>query len=85
MLDKVKLAIPVKTNYYDAELTGLIDAAYKDIRLVGIDPSVDDALVQRAVITYCQMRFGNPSNYQDLKRSYDEQKAQLITASGYGL
>ena len=30
-------------------------------------------------------RFGTPEDYEDLKRSYDEQKAQLISNSNYGL
>ena len=85
MLDKVKLAIPVKADYYDNELSSMIDAAYADLRLVGIDVDTNDALVQRAVITYVKSHFGNPGNYDDLKASYDEQKAQKISATGYGL
>lgn len=85
MLEAVKLAIPVSTDYYDTELTSLIEAATKDLALVGIDVSSPDALVQRAIITYVKSHFGSPSNYDDLKASYDEQKAQLISATGYGL
>lgn len=85
MLESVKLAIPVKTNYYDNELTELIADAYSDLSLVGIDVSRNDPLIKRAVITYCKMHFGNPGNYDDLKASYDEQKAQMISATGYGL
>ena len=39
----------------------------------------------RAVITYVKAHFGEPDDYDRLKKSYDEQKAQLITASGYGM
>ena len=42
-----------------------------------------DPLVSFAVITYCKMNFGLPEDYDRLKRSYDEQKAQLVTATGY--
>lgn len=42
-----------------------------------------DAIVTRAVITYCKMSFGLPEDYDRLKRSYDEQKAQLSNATGY--
>jgi hypothetical protein len=48
-----------------------------------IDPA--DPLVFRAVATYCRLHFGSPEDYDRLKSSYDEQKGQLITASGYGL
>jgi hypothetical protein len=40
-------------------------------------------LVKRAVITYCKMHFGEPDGYDRLKASYDEQKAQLSTCTGY--
>ena len=87
MLDKVKLAIPVKTDYYDNELNSLIAAAIVDLRIVGVhtDARTDDPALTRAIITYCKTNFGNPSNYDQLKASYDEQKAQLMTARGYGL
>lgn len=42
-----------------------------------------DAIVTKAVITYCKMSFGLPEDYERLKRSYDEQKAQLSNATGY--
>lgn len=42
-----------------------------------------DAIVTRAIITYCKMSFGLPEDYDRLKRSYDEQKAQLSNATGY--
>ena len=42
-----------------------------------------DALIKKAIITYCKMSFGIPEDYDRLKKSYDEQKAQLSTATGY--
>ena len=42
-----------------------------------------DPLIIRAVCTYCRMNLGNPENYDRLKASYDEQKAQLGMATGY--
>lgn len=42
-----------------------------------------DALITKAIITYCKMSFGLPEDYDRLKRSYDEQKAQLSNATGY--
>ena len=45
--------------------------------------TLTDPLAMRAVITYAQMRFGNPPNYQQLADAYDLQKVQLMHASGY--
>jgi len=84
MLEQVKLALRITTTAYDSELTYLIDAAKLDLGIAGVVlPESLDALVQKAVITYCKMSFGLPEDYDRLKRSYDEQKAQLSTATGY--
>lgn len=84
MLDKVKLALRITTDAFDSELTDLIDAAKLDLGIAGVIlPSEMDAIVTRAIITYCKMSFGLPEDYNDLKRSYDEQKAQLSNATGY--
>ena len=84
MLEQVKLALRISTTAYDSELTYLIEAARLDLGIAGVVlPDELDALVQRAIITYCKMSFGLPEDYDRLKRSYDEQKAQLSTATGY--
>jgi hypothetical protein len=84
MIDKVKIACRVKTNAYDSQLTDLIESAKLDLGIAGvIVPAPLDALVERAICTYCEMSFGIPEDYELLKRSYDEQKSQLSNASGY--
>lgn len=87
MLNKVKLALRVTTDAFDAEITDLILAACADLGIVGVTAlsTTDDALLTRAIITYCRAHFGEPEDYDRLKKSYDEQKAQLISATGYGL
>lgn len=47
--------------------------------------TLDDPLLIDAIFTYVKAHFGEPTNYANLKASYDEQKAQLLTKSGYGL
>lgn len=83
MLNKVKLALRIKTNAYDDELTELISAAYLDLGVAGVITDNVDAIITQAVITYCKMNFGLPEDYDRLKRSYDEQKAQLASCTGY--
>ena len=84
MLENVKLALRISTNKYDTELSDLIDAAQLDLGIAGVIlPDTLDALVTRAIITYCKMSFGLPEDYDRLKKSYDEQKAQLSNATGY--
>lgn len=47
--------------------------------------TINDPLLIRAIITYVRLHFKSPDDYDRLERSYNEQKAQLITATGYGL
>lgn len=86
MLEKVKLALRITTNAFDSELTDLINAALLDLGIAGVNEftaETTDALVIRAVITYCKLHFGEPDEFDRLKASYDEQKAQLSMAKGY--
>ena len=83
-LDNVKMALRITTTAYDSELTYLIAAAKLDLGVAGVVvPDTLDALVERAIITYCKLHFGIPDDAERLKRAYDEQKAQLVTATGY--
>lgn len=86
MLNKVKLALRITTESFDSELTDLINAALLDLGIAGVnefEATTTDALVIRAVITYCKLHFGEPDEFDRLKASYDEQKAQLGMATGY--
>lgn len=88
LLDKVKMACRVTTTAFDTELTDLISAAFADMGITDIKPDVlteenITPLVQRAVLTYCRMHFGQPDDYERLKASYDEQKAQLLMSGDY--
>lgn len=87
MLSKVKVALRITTTAFDVEITDLINAACADLGIVGVTATnnTTDPLLTRAIITYCRLNFGQPDDYDRLKASYDEQKAQLITATGYGL
>ena len=84
MLEKVKLALRITTTAYDAELTDLIASAKLDLKIAGVVlPTELDAVCNTAIITYCKLHFGEPDDYDRLKASYDEQKAQLSMATGY--
>ena len=83
-LDKVKMALRISTTALDDELADLIKAAEQDLGIAGVVlPDTLNEICTTAVITYCKMRFGLPDEVEWLKKSYDEQKAQLVTATGY--
>jgi hypothetical protein len=84
MLEKVRLALRITTTAFDSELSDLINAAYADLGIAGVvNTESTDPIIIRAVTTYCRMNFGEVSDYDRLKASYDEQKAQLSMASSY--
>lgn len=85
MLEKVKLALRLTTDAYNPEIEDLIAGAVADLGIAGILNDALDPLMVRAIITYCRANFGSPADYVRIKASYDEQKAQLQMASGYGL
>ena len=84
MLELVKMALRISTTAFDVELQSLIDAAKLDLGIAGVNvPTELDSIVKQAIITYCKCNFGEPDQYDRLKASYDEQKAQLSMATGY--
>ena len=84
LINSAKLAKRMMTSAFDTEVERLLDAALLDLGCAGVAVPVElDPLVSQAAITYFLMNFGEPDNYDRLKASYDEQKAQLSMRTGY--
>ena len=85
MLEQVKLALRLVTDIFDGEVNDLIEAAYDDLEIAGVQAreNATAPLIRRAVTTYCTANFGAPDEYDRLKAAYDEQKAQLMVATDY--
>lgn len=91
LLAKVKLALRVTTSAFDSEITDLINQCITDLGFAGVDMDtigtqyLSEPAVVHAVITFCKMHFGkiDGNEYDRLKASYDEQKAQMGMATGY--
>lgn len=85
MIDKVKKALRIVTDAFDSQINDLIEAAVLDLKLAGVI-YVDrtDPLIIQAIITYVKFHFGEPSDPERIKTSYDEQKSQLLMSSNYG-
>lgn len=84
LVASAKLAARITTDAFDTQISDLLDAAMLDLGVAGVEiPEELDALVRTAAITYFMMHFGQPDEYDRLKKSYDEQKAQLVTCTGY--
>ena len=87
IIEKVKVALRIVTDDFNDEIEDLINAAMKDLSIAGVtNDDTTNALIIRAIITYCKIHFGDidkVENYDRLKASYDEQKAQMQMSTGY--
>ena len=82
----------IKAAAQDLRIAGIpvdgvdISVTWTGGRAVVTDTStIDDPLLIRAICAYVRANFGSPDDYDRLKAAYDENKAQLQTATGYGL
>ena len=83
-IEAAKKAKRMTTNAFDDEVQRLLETAELDLGIAGVEiPETANNIVLQAKITYFLMHFGEPDNYDRLKASYDEQKAQLATCTGY--
>lgn len=84
LIQSAKLALRITTDAFDDQVSDLLEAALLDLGVAGVVvPDTIDAIVKQAAITYVRLHFGHPDDYDRLKASYDEQKAQLSMCSGY--
>jgi hypothetical protein len=85
-LAKIKVRLRITTDAFDDEITDLINSALLDLGIAGVNGEnaiISNAVVLTAVATYVKMMFGEPDEYDRIKRSYDEQKAQLSMSTGF--
>lgn len=86
MIEDVKKALRVSNMAFDDEIQDLIDAAKMDLRLAGVFFLNEnaDALIKRAIITYCKANFGydNPEA-ERFQESYVMLKQHLSLAGDY--
>lgn len=88
MLNDVKVSLRITNNYFDNEIQDLIDAARLDLIQSGVSISKansdDDALIKRAITTYCKANFGYDNPDADrFTQSYKMLKIHLALAGDY--
>ncbi len=88
LLDDVKVALRISdTNTaFDGEVSDLISAAQRDLLVAGIKVTDEtDALIKRAIVTYCKAHFGYDNPDADrLLRAYEMLKMHLMLSTEYG-
>ena len=84
LISAAKMARRMTTDAFDSAVERLLNAAIQDLGCAGVVlPTEATALAEQACITYFLANFGEPEEYDRLKASYDEQKAQLRTRTGF--
>lgn len=87
MLDKVKLALRISNNAYDGEISDLINACKRELKLVGIASSnfyKSDYMITQAVVLYCKANFGfDNSEAERYQKAYESLKSFLSLCPEY--
>lgn len=85
MLDKIKLALRIKSSAFDEEITDLIESAKLDLSLAGVSKIDEkDPLIIQAIKTYCKANFGlDNKDSEKYQKSYDLLKQHLSLCGDY--
>lgn len=71
------------TRTAEIVLPGEINIVRADDGTVTDTSTVTDALVTTAIATWCNMRIGNPANYDNLLKAYEAMKGALRISGSY--
>ena len=87
MLEKVKLALRIKSNILDLEIEDLIEACKIDLSISGVKKIEEsDPIINRAIILYCNANFGLENKDSDkYQKSYDLLKQSLSLCGDYNV
>ena len=89
LVEDAKLRLRLHTDSFNDEIADLIGACVADllhrdaIQEEQLGAETLDPLIKRAIMTYVRAFFGEPDDPDRLKKDYDEQKATLMTTTGY--
>lgn len=85
MLEKVKLALRIKSIKLDDEIIDLIESAKIDLSISGIkNIKEEDPLIQQAIKLYCKANFGlDNKDSEKYEKSYEMLKTSLALCGDY--
>ena len=85
MLQKIKLALRIKTNALDDEIYDLTEACKIDLSISGVRKiDEEDPIIIRAIILYCKANFGlDNKESEKYQKSYDLLKQSLSLCGDY--
>lgn len=87
MLDKIKVALRVKSISFDNEILDLIEACKTDLSISGVKRiDENDYLIIQAIKTYCKANFGlDNKDSEKYYKSYEMLKQHLSLCGDYNV
>ena len=82
IITQIKAAALDLTTSTEIVLPGVISIS-KEGQTVTDNSTLTDDLVITAIATWCNMRIGNPPNYDNLLRAYESLKGQMRISTTY--
>ena len=80
---QIKAAELDLTTSTEILMPGVISISRSDQGVVTDNSTVTDQLVITAIAIWCQMRIGNPPNYDNLLKAYESLKGQMRMSRNY--
>ena len=84
IITQIRAAVLDLTTSTEIVIDGVADIERDETTGVITDNStIDDELVITAISVWCNMRIGNPPNYDNLLKAYESLKGQMRLSSQY--
>ena len=83
IIREIKAAALDLTTSAEIELPGTIDITRSAQGVITDNSTLTDELIITAIATWCNMRIGNPPNYDKLLAAYNSLKGQLRLSKSY--
>ena len=85
IIREIRAAVLDLTSSTEIRLPGVVDITRDEETGVITDHStIRDDLVIATIATWCNMRIGNPPNYENLRKAYESLKGQMRLSRNYG-
>ena len=85
IIREIRAAVLDLTTSTEIRLPGVVDITRDEETGVITDNStIRDDLVIATIATWCNMRIGNPPNYENLRKAYESLKGQMRLSRTYG-
>ena len=80
---QIKAAVRDLESSTEIRLPGRVNISINDQGVITDNSTLTDELAIVTIATWCNMRIGNPPNYEQLNKAYNSLKGQMRLSSQY--